>query len=79
MDKRLDALEEVKQKVDKFDTEIKKLWVVLEDKNRKVTDRVIVEEDKVESSDFSIGMLSDKVVTIEKQRDDLRQEVTYKL
>ena len=77
MNKRLDALEEVKQKVDKFDTEIKKLWVTLEDKNRKVSDRVTVVEEKVENSDFALGMLNDKVITLERERDLLKQEVTY--
>jgi hypothetical protein len=61
-DKTLDALEEVKQEVDRFDNEIKKLWVTLEDKNRKVADRVSVVEDKIESSDFALGMLSDNVI-----------------
>ena len=63
MDKRLDGLEEVKEKVDRFDREIKKL--ALEDKNKKVTERVMAVEEKVESTDFALGMLSDKVVTLE--------------
>ena len=77
MDKRLDALEEVKQKVDRFDIEIKKLWVALEDKNRKVSERITVVEDKVESSDFSIGLLSDKVVNLQKEKGKLKDDITY--
>ena len=72
MDKRLDGLEEVKEKVDRFDREIKKL--ALEDK---VTERVMAVEEKVESTDFALGMLSDKVVTLEKERNLLKDEVTY--
>ena len=56
MDKRLDALEEVKHKVDRFDTEIKKLWLALEYNNKKVTDRVTV----VEGTDFGLSLLSRK-------------------
>ena len=77
MDKRLDGLEEVKKKVDVFDREIKKLWLALEDKNKKVTERVVAVEEKVESTDFALGMLSDKVVTLEKERNLLKDEVTY--
>ena len=56
-----------KEKVDRFDREIKKLWLALEDKNQKVTERVVAVEEKVESTDFALGMLSDKVVTLEKE------------
>ena len=66
-----------KEKVDRFDREIKKLWLALEDKNQKVTERVVAVEEKVESTDFALGMLSDKVVTLEKERNLLKDEVTY--
>lgn len=76
-DKRLDALEVVKRKVDTFDNEKKKLWVALEYRYNKVAARVTVIEDKVESSDFAVSMLNDKVLTLEKEREMLREEMTY--
>lgn len=60
-----------KQKVDRSDTESKKLWVALEDKNKKTL------EEKIKSSDFFLGMLNDKVVSLEKERELLRKKVLY--
>jgi archaellum component FlaC len=76
MDKRLDALEDVKRKVDTFDTEIKKLLVALEAKYKKVASRVTIVEEKVECSDFAVGMLNDKVLSLEKERDVLKRRWT---
>lgn len=59
-----------KQKVDRFDTESKKLWVALEDKTKKTL------EEKIKSSDCSSGMLNDKVVSLEKERELLRKLVS---
>lgn len=77
IDQRLNTLEEVKEKVNSFDGEIKKLWVALEDKNRKIAEKVTIVEEKVESTDFALGLLNDKIVHLEKERDELNQEVTY--
>ena len=77
MDKRLSALEEVKSKVQGFDKELKRLWTVLEDRNKQNDERMRKIEEKSESQDFACGMLNDKVVQLEKEKDALKDEVIY--
>lgn len=77
MDKRLSALEEVKSKVEGFDKELKRLWTVLEDRNKQNDERMRKIEEKSESQDFACGMLNDKVIELEKEKDALKDEVIY--
>ena len=77
MEKRLSALEEVKSKVEGFDKELKRIWTVLEDRNRLNDERMRKLEDKTESQDFACGMLNDKVISLEKEKDALKDEVIY--
>ena len=77
MEKRLSALEEVKSKVEGFDKELKRMWTVLEDRNRLNDERMRKLEDKTESQDFACGMLNDKVISLEKEKDALKDEVIY--
>ena len=77
MDKRLGALESLEKKVDNFDRELKKLWVVIGDSNKKSDERLTSVEDKAETADFNLGLANDKIVTLEKQRDKLKEDVVY--
>ena len=77
MDKRFDTFEEVKTKIGNVEIEIRKLWTTLEDRTKKVEDRIILVEEKVESSDFSLGLVNDKVLALRKERDRLSDEVVY--
>lgn len=77
LDKRLEKLETLDKKIDSFEAEMKKLWVHVNDKNRQIEDRVIRVEEKTDSTDFSLGVVNEKVTNIEKERDILRDEVIY--
>ena len=53
MDKRLNGLEERKVQVTAFDKDLKKLWTLVEDKNKITENRLSAVEDKVDTCEFS--------------------------
>jgi len=71
---KLDVLE---QKVGAFESEFAKLWTYIKDSSGKTNERVGKVEDKVDCVDFSLGVINDKVINLEKERDSLRNEVVY--
>ncbi|XP_060576681.1 uncharacterized protein LOC132733999 [Ruditapes philippinarum] len=77
IDSRLKKLEILERKVDKFDEEMKKLWNFVHDNAKKVNERLDQVEDKVEASDFSVGLVNDKVIELQREKDLLRDEVVY--
>ena len=77
VEKRLSALEVVKEKVEGIDRDVKKLWTVLEERDRKLNGRLHALEEKVETYEFDSGRLCSKVDVLEQQKEELRDEVTY--
>ena len=77
MDKRLGALEELKSKVDGFDKELKKLWVFVDEKSKKTDEQVTRVEEKVERCDFSLALANDKVLSLEKEKATLKENIVY--
>ena len=77
LDRRLVKLECLDSKIDKFEAEMKKLWLHINDENKKMGERVHNVEEKVDATDFSLGLMSDKVIHLEKERDLLKDEVVY--
>ena len=77
IEKRLDAVEEVKKRFDSFEIEIRKLWRSVEERTKKVEDKVVLTEEKGESTDFALGTVNEKVLSHEKERNVLKDEVVY--
>lgn len=84
INKRLDAfevklgvIEELDKKVTNFEKELKSIWVALDDRTKRVEERVSKVEDKVNGTDIAMGLLADKVSHLDKERESLRDEVAY--
>lgn len=77
IEKRLSALEEVKTKVEGFDKELKKLWTVLEDRHKQTDERLKKVEDRSDSQEFAFGLMNDKMISIGKEKNALKDEVVY--
>lgn len=77
MEKKLDKLDELEKKVSNFEREINKIWTCMQDHNKKNSERLTVVEEKVESSDFNLGLVNDKLVTLEKENVSLKEDLTY--
>jgi hypothetical protein len=77
MDEKLKRLEIMEKKVDNVESEMKKLWSYIHDCDKKMEERINKVEDKSESIDFSMGLVNDKVVQLEKERNSLKDDVVY--
>ena len=77
VEKRLDTLEMLEKRVANFEKEISKVWNFMIDQSKKDDSRIRELQDKVESTDFSVGVTNDKVLQLEKEKDRLKDEVIY--
>ncbi|KAH3755190.1 hypothetical protein DPMN_189879 [Dreissena polymorpha] len=67
----------LEKKVDNFDMELKRICTAIEDRNRKLEERIAKVEEKGDSMDFGLGMANSKITMLEKTKDRLQEEVTY--
>lgn len=74
---RLKSLDSLENKVDKFDQEMKKLWTYIHDNQNRTDERLRKVEDMTESANFNLGLMNDKVVTLEKEREGIRDDLAY--
>lgn len=51
--------------------------MAVEDRNKKLAERVTTVEKKNEALDFELGLASSKILTLEKDKDMLHDEVLY--
>ena len=77
VEKRMDTLDELNTKITNFEVELKKVWIAMDKSNKVVTERVSTMEDKVHSNDFMLGQVQDRVVDLERQREELRSDLVY--
>ncbi|XP_052278539.1 uncharacterized protein LOC127877007 [Dreissena polymorpha] len=77
VEKKMGGIDSIEKKMCNMKKDLNKLWVALEDRVRKVDERVTRIEDKVDGADFYAAQLSEWVQELEKQRDTLRDNVTY--
>ena len=77
IDKKLEKLDLLEQRVAKFESEITKVWATISDQNKKADEKAQYLEEKIESTDFSLGVMSEKVLNSERERDMIRNEVVY--
>lgn len=60
VEKRLCSLESLEKKVSSFEKDLAKLWNCINDQNVKMGERLNVVEEKVESSDYNLGLITSK-------------------
>jgi predicted HTH domain antitoxin len=84
VEKRLESItvlektvEGLEKKVDRFNLELKKKWIAMEDRNKSLDIKVTGEEEKIECVDFNVAELSSKVIQYEKERDSFKDDVVY--
>ncbi|KAH3860388.1 hypothetical protein DPMN_023286 [Dreissena polymorpha] len=77
MEKKLDGIQSLEKKVTDFEKEIRTVWVAIEDRAKSTEERVIRLEDRLELADMGTSLISTRVSDLERQRDELHDEVTY--
>ncbi|KAH3775741.1 hypothetical protein DPMN_177418 [Dreissena polymorpha] len=75
--KKIGGIDSIEKKMCNLEKDINKLCVALEDRVGKVDERVTRLEDKVDAADFHSAQLSERVQELEKERDTLRNNLTY--
>jgi chromosome segregation ATPase len=77
VEKKLGTMEVIEKKIGVMENDIKKLWVTLEDKVKKVDERVVRLEDKVDGADIHVAEMAERIQDLERQREGLRDDVSY--
>ncbi|XP_060605464.1 uncharacterized protein LOC132757979 [Ruditapes philippinarum] len=67
----------IEKQISSFEKELKSIWVAIDDRAKKVEERVTKMEDKIDSTDISSAILAGKVDELEKARDSIKEEVSY--
>ncbi|XP_052258671.1 uncharacterized protein LOC127863292 [Dreissena polymorpha] len=78
IDVKLNAIDSLEKKVCVFEKELKKIWVALEERVKRTDARVLALEEKVELVDVGATIVADRLVQLEKERNELRDDVYLK-
>jgi len=77
MEKKMGAIESIEKRIGALEKDINKLWVAIDERVQKVDQRVTRLEDKVDGADIHAAQLSERMQELEKERDTLRDNVSY--
>lgn len=77
VEKKLGTVESIDKRMISLEKDIKNLWVALDERVKKVDERVIRLEDKVDGADIHAADLTERLQVLEKERDTLRDDVSY--
>ncbi|KAH3723499.1 hypothetical protein DPMN_049287 [Dreissena polymorpha] len=76
-EKKMGVIENIEKRMGAIEQDMNKLWVAIEDTVKKVDKRVTRIEDKVDGADIHAAQLSERVQELEKERNTLRDNVSY--
>jgi hypothetical protein len=77
VEEKLGLLKSLEVKVDKFEKEMSKLWTFIHDDKVQTANRVSTVEERVESADFNLSIVSSKVQELEVKNKQLNDELLY--
>ncbi|XP_052788391.1 uncharacterized protein LOC128223149 [Mya arenaria] len=77
VEKKLGGIETIEKRMVSLEKDINKLWGALDARVKKVDERVIRLEDKVDGADIHTAELAERTRVLEKERDALRDDVSY--
>ena len=77
IEKRLCSLEELKPKVELIDKELKNLWSAIQERDKRYGEKLNLVEERFESTDFSVGLLNDKVLNLQTENVQLKENIVY--
>ena len=77
VESKLACLHSLEKKIENFDKDLVKLWNCIKDQNDKTNSRLNVVEEKVESTDFNVGIVSSKISDLEDRNKKLCDDLVY--
>lgn len=75
LDNKMKTLENVEQKIDDFDKELKKLWVYVKDNMATNSENTTKLGEQVDNVELAMGLAQDKIVHLEKENGKLKDNM----
>lgn len=72
IDKKLERLESLENKIGNFEKEIAKMWGYIYDQNKKLDERLSKAEDQVASAEFNLDSMSEQVTQLQQENTEMR-------
>ena len=77
IEQKLSTLDKVEKKVSNLESDVKKLWLHLEDINKNIMEKVVSAEERLDNIDFSVGHAQDAISQLEKENNRLKENLVY--
>ena len=77
MDKKLNKLDTLEQKVSSFDTELKKLWVFVQDQFKENKDTLSSISDRMDTLEYSLGLAQDQITQLTTDKNKMNDTLLY--
>ena len=77
MDKRLSKLDAMEREIANLGAEINKMWTYVYDNINHTKSKLDETQIKVESVEFALGIINDKVTQLQKEKDSLHSDLLY--
>ncbi|XP_052281151.1 uncharacterized protein LOC127878663 [Dreissena polymorpha] len=77
VEQKLQCLDNMDQRMAKMEKDIKTLWLALDDRVKKVDERVSRLEHVTEGTDIAAAQVSSRIDGLERERDSLRDDLVY--
>jgi hypothetical protein len=77
LETKMSIMDSIEKRMESFENYMRRLWLVNDERATKVDERVSRLEDKLEGSDIHVAGLAEKIQGLVKERDTLREDVSY--
>ena len=77
MDKKLNKLDSLEEKVSKFDSELKKLWVFVHDRFKENKDAMSKVTERIDGLEFSLGLAQEQITQMTNDKAKVNETLLY--
>ncbi len=77
VDQKLNALEKLEQKVNKFEKSVNDLWIFVRDQTKTIDSKIIEAGSKVESIEFSLGQAQSEISFLRQSESKAKDDLLY--
>ena len=77
MGKKLNTLDYLEKKVSSFENELKSLKLSVSDHLKKIDEKVLKADERVDTLEFSLGVVIDELSQLKKQKSTMQDELLY--
>ena len=77
MDKKLNKLDTLEEKVSNFDSELKKLWLFVQSEFKENKDAMSKVTERIDTLEFSLGLAQDNITQLTKEKAKVNDSLLY--